>query len=448
MAANDKKLTEPLYQLTDKKAWEGFNPLYHTISFSHPLRQVSSAWTQHIPFAMFLIDLLRPQTIVELGTFTGASYCAFCQAVKELNLDTRCYAVDNWKGDLHNGFYDQSVLDNLKRHHDPLYGSFSQLIQSDFKEALSRFEDGSIDLLHIDGQHTYEAVSHDFKDWLPKLSDHGIVLLHNIEMYEQDFGVWRFWKELKAKYSSFELKHRGGLGLVAPKRSQPAALSPLMDAPEPEQHAIREFFFRLGSDLETRLEQDNELHDYSVRLEVKEQETQSLIAQLSDKEMQLASITSSLGWRILSRYGRVKYKYLLPVYRAAERLKKRKRFKEALLFGLDTILPGELKVGKANALFISGWCFHTTQKIDRLEIIVEGRSHTIKTFRQGRRDIFEIHFPALDPKGHSYRSGFWTILKFPPPDQSIKEALTLRVVLNDGREYLERMGTILLKTED
>jgi hypothetical protein len=37
--------------------------------------------------------------------------------------------------------------------------------------------------------------------------------------------------------------------------------------------------------------------------------------QLSAKEAQLMRITNSLGWRLLSRYGRIKYRYLLPVYR-------------------------------------------------------------------------------------------------------------------------------------
>src|SRR6185436_16511585 len=153
-----------------------WNPLYHPICLSQPNRVAATAWAGHIPFAMFLIDLLKPDVMVELGTFTGVSYCAFCQAVAELNLPTRCYAIDTWRGDEQTGFYGQEVLDDLKRHHDPLYSHFSSLIQSTFDEALPRLPDSSVDLLHIDGTHAYENVKHDFYAWLPKMSARGIVL--------------------------------------------------------------------------------------------------------------------------------------------------------------------------------------------------------------------------------------------------------------------------------
>jgi hypothetical protein len=38
-------------------------------------------------------------------------------------------------------------------------------------------------------------------------------------------------------------------------------------------------------------------------------------AQVSTKEAELRQIKRSLGWRLLSRYGRIKYRYLLPIYR-------------------------------------------------------------------------------------------------------------------------------------
>src|ERR1041385_6905607 len=120
------------------------NPLDYPIALSYPLRLAPSAWAAHVPFAMFLVDALRPRLLVELGVFTGVSYCAFCQAVKELKLSTRCSGVDTWTGDEQSGFYESArTFQDLKDHHDPLYDQFSTLIQSTFDEAVKGFADGS-----------------------------------------------------------------------------------------------------------------------------------------------------------------------------------------------------------------------------------------------------------------------------------------------------------------
>src|SRR5215472_4072976 len=174
-----------------------FNPIEHPICFSYPERDAPSAWTQHIPFGMLLIDLLRPRQLVELGTHRGVSYCAFCQAVKQLSVDCRCFAVDNWEGDEHSGFYGPEILAELRDHQVGRYESFSTLIQSQFDDARDLFADGSIDLLHVDGFHTYEAVKHDIDTWLPKLSERGVLVLHDIAEHGRGFGVWKLWAELK-----------------------------------------------------------------------------------------------------------------------------------------------------------------------------------------------------------------------------------------------------------
>ena len=83
-----------------------------------------------------------------------------------------------------------------------------------FSDALGSFEDHSIDLLHIDGFHSYQAVKSDFEGWLPKLSERGIIIFHDINVYERDFGVYIFWHYVKNRYPSFEFKHSHGLGIL------------------------------------------------------------------------------------------------------------------------------------------------------------------------------------------------------------------------------------------
>src|SRR5690349_10053010 len=91
-----------------------FNPLQFPICTRLPLRHnVPSAWIGHVPFAMCLVDMVKPRVLVELGTHWGTSYCAFCQAVKELRLPTECFAVDTWQGDPHASFYTQEILQDL-----------------------------------------------------------------------------------------------------------------------------------------------------------------------------------------------------------------------------------------------------------------------------------------------------------------------------------------------
>ncbi len=238
-----------------------FNPLEHPVCLDFPLRHEVTAWAEHIPFAMFLVSALRPRVFVELGAFRGVSYCAFCQAVKSLKIDAKCYAVDTWQGDEHAGAVETGVLTKLRGHHDPLYADFSRLVQSTFDEALAHFAANSIDLLHIDGFHTYEAVRHDFETWLPKISERGIVLFHDTNVRERDFGVWKFWSEIRQNYPAFEFLHGHGLGVLAVGKETPENLTPFFNAEENEIVLIRKFFYQLGA----RIDVINEFQTQSNR---------------------------------------------------------------------------------------------------------------------------------------------------------------------------------------
>jgi GT2 family glycosyltransferase/glycosyltransferase involved in cell wall biosynthesis len=265
------------------------NPLAHSICLAAPERLTPlTAWHEHIPFAMFLTAVLRPRMLVELGTEAGDSYCAFCQAVETLNLDTRCYAVDTWRGDAHAGGYDANVLEELRAHHEPLYGRFSALIQSTFDEALAHFSDGSIDLLHIDGYHAYESVKHDFESWLPKVSRDGLILLHDINVRQQGFGVSRLWEEIKPRYRTFEFHHGYGLGVVAVGDVTAPELQAFFNADGQEAARIRRFFFHLGRRL--TLERECEKRRQAIdslqqQLAAHDAETQQLVSQLAEQVM-------------------------------------------------------------------------------------------------------------------------------------------------------------------
>ena len=204
------------------------------------------SWHGHIPFAFTLIRLLKPACLVELGTHRGDSYFAFCEAVSRYSSETRCFAVDTWKGDPHAGYYGQEVFAELRDRHDRLYKDFSNLMPSTFDDALSKFSDGSVDLLHIDGLHTYPAVRHDFENWKSKMSDRGIVLLHDINVHEADFGVWKLWEELCPAYPAFAFHHSNGLGVLAVGKEAAGSLPDLFGVDSETADRIRALYATLG----------------------------------------------------------------------------------------------------------------------------------------------------------------------------------------------------------
>ncbi|WP_059109776.1 MULTISPECIES: rhamnan synthesis F family protein [Pantoea] len=220
----------------------------NAISFMSPVELTLSAWLEHIPFAFWLINAHKPRVLVELGTHYGSSYFAFCQAINQLNLPTKTYAVDMWKGDEHAGFYGENVFSAVQSHNNHLYSRFSTLMRTSFDEASEHFSDDEIDLLHIDGYHTYEAVKNDFDVWLPKLSNRGVVIIHDSNVRKADFGVYKFVSELRKLYPCFEFSHGHGLTIVGVGSEQTAAMIQLFSSDNNSNKVrhIQSIFSKLG----------------------------------------------------------------------------------------------------------------------------------------------------------------------------------------------------------
>ena len=110
----------------------------------------------------------------ESGSLTTSVF-AMCEAARQYSSETFIYAIDLWQGDNHTGKYGSEVFDKVRSHWVQTHKIRSRLIKSSFDKALSHFPINSIDLLHIDGLHTYEAVKEDYESWLPKMRNTNII---------------------------------------------------------------------------------------------------------------------------------------------------------------------------------------------------------------------------------------------------------------------------------
>jgi hypothetical protein len=231
------------------------NQFLSSASLRKPNVLVHSAWLRHGPFAFHLMANLAPRVFVELGTLLGYSYFCFCQAAKEYKTGTTCYGVDTWEGDEHNGFYSEEVYISVQRHNEP-YSQFSTLMRMRFDEALGYFADGSVDLLHIDGRHYYDDVKEDFQTWLPKLSANAVVLFHDTNVRERNFGVFQLFHELSETYPTFEFMHGYGLGALA-IGEVPQVLRQFFDADAMQTAVFRDLYSELGQNMADMAERNH-----------------------------------------------------------------------------------------------------------------------------------------------------------------------------------------------
>ncbi len=213
------------------------------------------AWTDNLPFAYDIVAALKPGLFVELGTDRGESYFGFCQSVLENKTRTRCFAVDTWRGDEHAGCYDETTFEEVSQHNAAHYAGFSTLLRSSFDDALRRFDGESIDLLHLDGLHTEEAVRHDLEAWLPKLRPGGILLMHDISVRARDFGVWKVWDELRPRGRSYAFTDGPGLGVweKPPVTGRAAPLDALLDSASTSAAALADYYRSGALELQQRI---------------------------------------------------------------------------------------------------------------------------------------------------------------------------------------------------
>jgi cephalosporin hydroxylase len=156
-------------------------------------RKVFSVFT-HLTYEerLFLyktaLRLKRGDSIVEIGSYLGASSCFLAAAASDTG--SKVYCVDTWKNDgMTEGPKDtySAFRANTRRYHEVIVP-----LRMKSEEAGSEFNT-PVGMLFLDGDHNYEAVSADLRIWLPKMKAYAWLVLHDSGWAE---GVQRAIQEM------------------------------------------------------------------------------------------------------------------------------------------------------------------------------------------------------------------------------------------------------------
>lgn len=171
-----------------------------------------------------LVRAMKPQVCVETGSARGKSTCYIAQALRE-NLGGKLYAIDPHRSTAWNDAGEHDTFPALQRNLHAIGGeAYVEIIRSGSAEA-ARGWSRPIDMIFIDGDHSYEGVKADWDLFLPHLARFGVVVFHDttwsITDYpftvRQDLGVSRLLEELRAAgYPLVTIDRNYGVTLVQP----------------------------------------------------------------------------------------------------------------------------------------------------------------------------------------------------------------------------------------
>ena len=209
----------------------GTNEVYQGINPSG--NKKVKGWNSRSPIFGKLIEYVKPNVIIEVGSWLGASAIQMATQCKKLSLKTKIYCVDTWLGaeEFWTTGKDHSARDlKLKNGYPQVYTEFlSNIVEFGFQDVIVPIPNtsyiGSIifkyykikaDLIYIDASHEYEDVKSDIKSYLKLLNPNGVifgddmtwpsvrkavneVLPNEYDLYDNNF--WIYVKPSITKYT-------------------------------------------------------------------------------------------------------------------------------------------------------------------------------------------------------------------------------------------------------
>ena len=169
---------------------------------------------------------LKPHVAVEIGSARGKSACYVGTALKQ-NGSGHLYAVDPHTTTSWNDSNSVNTFDIMRANLAALDLNDTVTILRQFSDVAIESVPKPIDMIFIDGDHTYEGVKADWDLYTPHMSQFGYVVFHDTiwdirpdpRWQRDDMGVPRFVEELrKSGYPVLTIDKDFGVSLVQTTR--------------------------------------------------------------------------------------------------------------------------------------------------------------------------------------------------------------------------------------
>jgi len=119
----------------------------------------------------------KDMTIVEIGSYSGESTVIFASYFNKV------ISVDPWASgaptmNLKEAMSDMSIVE---KEFDKRIAAYDNIVKNKMfsHEFVNTIPNGSIDVVYIDGDHTYDGVTKDINMWLPKVAKGGYICGHD-----------------------------------------------------------------------------------------------------------------------------------------------------------------------------------------------------------------------------------------------------------------------------
>jgi len=144
------------------------------------------------------IEKLSPSTILEIGTSNGGTLYIWARHIKSCRT---IISLDLPRGSTNTKMEFFRLFDETKEFCFLRGNSHAKRTVDKLAKILGPTK---VEFLFIDGDHSYEGVKQDFQAYTQFVARGGVVALHDI-MYHPEYGVDRFWNEIKSQYASKEI---------------------------------------------------------------------------------------------------------------------------------------------------------------------------------------------------------------------------------------------------